>query len=134
VFAFSVVGFPVAVFIFFIMSAFILVGHASLGIMLSGLLADSRINKTNYLNQYFYQLVFFCVFTIEIFKYIPYNIGWVYQYLILPVFELVAAAAGFSNGFLKKKFYPVPPDCEPGRKQTDIRRVLFQYIKDNDEL
>jgi hypothetical protein len=56
----------------------------------------------------------------------------VYQYLLLPVFSLGAVAVGFTNGFLKKKFYPVPQDYMPERKQADVRRILHEYIDDDE--
>jgi len=101
VFVLSIVGFPIAVLIFFIMNIFIFIGYAALSVMLGTIFAD-KINK----NMYIYQYTVIGAIIIEVFKFIPY-IGWLIQYLILPILALGAIAIGFSNGYLKKRFYPI---------------------------
>jgi len=119
IFILSVIGFPVSILVFFIMSFFIFIGIAALSVMLGNFFAG-RLNKVMYI----YQSAFAGAIIIEIIKYIPY-IDWMFQYLILPVFALGAVATGFSNGYLKKRFYPMFPECKPYSKRANIRsRIL----------
>ena len=127
VFTLSIVGFPIAALAFFVMSIFIFIGHAALSVMLGEFFVD-KLNKT----MNFYQSAFFGAVSVEIFKYIPYNIGWLYQYFILPVFALGAVAAGISNGYLRKKFYAVTPERKPDSKRREIREMLLKHVKDTE--
>ena len=122
VFILSVIGFLVSILVFFIMSFFIFIGIAALSVMLGNFFAD-KCNKIMYI----YQSALVGAIIIEIFKYIPY-IDWMYQYLILPVFALGAVAVGFSNGYLKKRFYPLPPEYKPHSERANIRKIILKNV------
>jgi hypothetical protein len=117
VFVLSVVGFPVAAVIFCVMSFFIFAGQASLGVMLGRFFAEKLHRKAD-----IYNSAFIGAAAIEGVKYLPY-IGWPFQYIAVPVLALGAVTAGVSNGYIKKRFYYLPPEIKSEIKTTNRKEI-----------
>lgn len=123
IFFISVVGFPVAVLVFFVIFVLIFIGQAALSVMFGEIFAD-KFNRV--LGNY--QAALVGALIIELFDYLPY-VGWLFRFLIWPVLALGVLSAGISNGYVKNIFYPPlrVQNLPPGRE--GIRDIILKQTR-----